>query len=299
MPKFDGSSQGLKLSEWREQMSSLISVYAVNEAQGVCLVLGALNGNAKREILVLEEGDRDKVSKIFTALAKLYGDKLPLSVLRSKFFSCRQQPNEALREYALRLRELYRQLEERDEDGAPSDEQLRDQLLLGLKEGSLCRALKTYVRRNPEEEFSAVYKEALLLEEEHQLDDQEATCARVGESHVPPHSTKDKNWKQTLKEELLGDLKEQLKEMTQELWNERRVIPNNPSYERRPMPRYPPYERRRTQSQSRFMWDAEGQPICHRCGQSGHIGRQCRSRSESQPALNEPTLPLRSKQQGR
>lgn len=289
VPKFDGSPQGMKYSEWKEQISSLIFAAAVNEAQAVSLVLGALHGDAKREILVLDEKDRDKATKIFAELASLYGDQLPLSVLRSKFFSCRQKPNEALRAYALRLRELHRQLHSKDADNAPSDEQLRDQLLLGLREGSLCRALKTYVRRNPDEAFAGVYKEALLLEEEHhQLENQDAACALVSEPHVPPSSSKEQHWKKTLKEELLGDLKAHLRELTQELWSDRRPASSIPSY-----------ERKRTQSQSRFLWDSEGKPICHRCSQSGHIGRHCRSRSESQPALNESTLPLRSEQQGR
>ena len=94
----------------------------------------------------------------------------------------------------------------------------------------------------------------------------------------------------------VGDLKAHLKEWTQELWSERQ--PYGPTPPRPSLVSMPMQGRRRIQSHSRFMWDADGQPICHRCGQVGHIGRQCRGRSESQPHLNEQPLLLRSKPQG-
>lgn len=286
VPKFDGTAQGSKYSEWKQQITGLITAATYDENQAVSLLLGALQGEAKREILVLSETERDKASKIFAVLTKVYGDQVPLSVLRSKFFSCRQQANETLRTFALRLRELHRRIQGRSEEEAPPDCQLRDQLLLGLREGSLCRALKTYVRRNPDEPFAAVFKEALLLEEEHQqIETEEAACALIGESNATQSRSQEKHWKQTLKEEILGDLKAQLKELTQELWKECQPAPAHLRAD--PPGGRQSYGRRRAQSQSRFNWDAEGKPICHRCGLAGHIGRYCRSRSESQPPLNE------------
>lgn len=249
-------------------------------------MLGALQGEAKREILVLPEIERDKASKIFAVLTKVYGDQVPLSVLRSKFFSCRQQANETLRTFALRLRELHRRIQGRSEEEAPLDHQLRDQLLLGLREGSLARVLKTYVRRNPEEQFAAVFKEALQLEEEHQQTDAgEAACALIGESNATQSRPQKEHWRQTLKEEILGDLKAQFREWTQELRKECQPVPAQLRAD--PLGGRQPHGRRRAQSQSRFNWDAEGKPICHRCGLAGHIGRYCQSHSESQQPLNE------------
>lgn len=292
VPKFDGTPLGCKFPEWKQQITGLITAAAYNDTQAVSLVLGALEGEAKREILVLPETARDKASKIFAVLTKVYGDQVPLSVLRSKFFSCRQQANETLRTFALRLREMHRRIEMREEDEAPSDFQLRDQLLLGLREGSLSCALKTYVRRNAEESFASVLEEALKLEEEHQQTETGgAACALIGESNATQSRPHDKHWKQTLKEELLGDLKTQLREMTQELWQERQPVPAPAQTQFRPDLRggRPQFGRRRAQSHSQpsFNWDEQGRPICHRCGQAGHIGRHCRSRSVSQQPLNE------------
>ncbi|XP_074532106.1 uncharacterized protein LOC141795198 [Halichoeres trimaculatus] len=75
-------------------------------------------------------------------------------------------------------------------DDAPSDALLRDQLLLGLREGPLAQALKVYARRNPDETFATIRQEALLLEAEHGNQEPEmnhqrawkdafATCQRV------------------------------------------------------------------------------------------------------------------------
>ncbi|XP_073330761.1 zonadhesin, like [Pagrus major] len=59
-----------------------------------------------------------------------------------------------------------RWLRRHDPDDAPSDASLRDQLLLGLREGPLRQALKVYARRNPDETFAALRQEALTLDTE-------------------------------------------------------------------------------------------------------------------------------------
>lgn len=76
--------------------------------------------------MVLDEKDRDKASKILTVLSKLYGDQVPVAVLRSQFLSCRQKAKKSVRAFALRLRELHRKLHTRNATEAPTDQQLQD-----------------------------------------------------------------------------------------------------------------------------------------------------------------------------
>ncbi|KAL6460732.1 hypothetical protein MHYP_G00306980 [Metynnis hypsauchen] len=168
LPKFSGDRGDLKYAEWKEQMLGLLGAAQYTDAQQASIIMGTLVGDAKREVNVLEAGDRDRVGKIFRFLDALYGDQVALPVLRSRFFSCRQRPEESLRSFMLRLKELSCRLRTRDPDEAPSDGQLRDQLLLGMGNGSLRQALKTYVRRNPDEPFAAVCEEAMLMEGEQQ-----------------------------------------------------------------------------------------------------------------------------------
>ncbi|KAK7907262.1 hypothetical protein WMY93_015874 [Mugilogobius chulae] len=45
-----------------------------------------------------------------------------------------------------------------DRENSPSDSALRDQLLLGLRDGPLAQALKVHARRNPDQDFAALAK---------------------------------------------------------------------------------------------------------------------------------------------
>lgn len=81
--------------------------------------LGALAREAKRQMSVLEEGERDQTCKVFLYLDSLYGDRIPTPVLRSQFFSCVQRLDETVPSYILRLQELHRRLQQHDPDSAP------------------------------------------------------------------------------------------------------------------------------------------------------------------------------------
>lgn len=149
LPKFKGPGDDLKYCDWKEQISGLLGSQELTELKKVEIVLGARAGEAKRQVNVLEEGEKDQVRKIFLYLNSLYGDCTPVSVLRSQFFSCTQGPSETVPSFILRLRELYCRLRQQDPDNSPSDAALRDQLLLGLQECSLAQALKVYARGKP------------------------------------------------------------------------------------------------------------------------------------------------------
>jgi len=118
----------------------------------------------KRQVSVLEEGEKDQVRKIFLYLDSLYGDRTPASVVRSQFYSCIHRPGETVPSFVLRLQELYSRLRQHDPDNSPSDAAQRDQLRLGLQEVLLAQALKVYARRNPAEDFAAIRQETLLLD---------------------------------------------------------------------------------------------------------------------------------------
>ncbi|MGL5643873.1 MAG: hypothetical protein ACRCW3_03840, partial [Metamycoplasmataceae bacterium] len=94
VPKFSGTDSDLNYGEWKEQIQGLLEAQEMNEAKKVKILLGALGGNAKREMSVLADDERDKLSKIFDQLDTLYAGEVPLPVLRSKFFSCRQKSDE-------------------------------------------------------------------------------------------------------------------------------------------------------------------------------------------------------------
>ena len=286
LPKFKGPDGDVKYPDWKEQMKGLLASQDFNDATKVDIVMGALTGEAKRQVNVLEATERDKADKIFTYLESLYGHKTPIPVLRSQFFSCTQQAGESVNAYILRLRELYCGLRRHNRDTAPSDAVLREQFLLGLCEGPLAQALRVYARRHPEEDFAAVRQEALLLDTEHGgTRSPEVTCHAVNPTPVSK-PLQDADWKATLKKEIMEDVRSQMKGLTQELMKEIRPLLQSPGHTPSPPP--PPQQQgrrewRHTPTNNGNDWDEQGRPICRRCRRSGHIARACRA---SQSDLN-------------
>ena len=282
VPKFKGPDSDVKYGDWKEQIHGLLNAQDVAEARKVDILTGALAGEAKRQVSVLGEGDRDQARKIFTYLDSLYGDNTPVAVLRSNFFGCIQKPDESVKSFTLRLRDIYCWLLRRSPDDSPSEANLQEQMLLGLQEGPLSQTLRAYVRRHPDQDFAAVHREALLLEEEqggHR--GLEATCFAVGESRHT-RTPVEPDWKESLKREIMNDVKEQMKGLAQEVINEIKPLlqhtANAPSHH------HPRFGQR--QPSYNNTWTSDGQPVCRRCNQAGHMARFCRATPNARPALN-------------
>lgn len=286
LPKFHGPNSDIKYGDWKEQMCGILNSQNFTEPRKVELLMGALAGEAKLQINVLDTEERDTSAKIFTCLNDLYGDNTSVAVLRSQFFGCVQKPNESVKTFTLRLRDLYRKLQRHIPDDAPSERSLQDQMLLGLREGPLSQTLRTYVRRNPDLDFAAVHSEALLLEEEQRGQGSiDTTCsAAVGESrqYAPPTPS----WREALKQEILNDVKDQMKGLTQEIINEIKPLIQHSGLDHFPM-HHRPRPRPRFQSSS-DEWTSDGKPICRQCKQAGHVARFCRNHRTNAP--NTPPL---------
>ncbi|XP_041850863.1 uncharacterized protein LOC121646051 [Melanotaenia boesemani] len=253
LPKFKGPGGDLSYSEWKEQIQGLLGSQELTEAKKVDIVLGALAGEAKRQVIVLEDDEKDRVNKIFAFLDSL-------------------------------LRELYHRLRRHDPGDAPSDTALRDQLLLGLQEGPLAQALRVYARRHPDEDFAAVRKEALLLDVEHGRHQTEVICTAVNNSQSFPRPPQQPSWKESLKQEILEDVKSQMSSLAQELLKELKPLLQPAAPVSVPQTQTRRY-RRRSQVESN-QWDDQGRPICHRCKEAGHMARVCKGSAVSPAALN-------------
>lgn len=283
VPKYKGPEADVSYGDWKEQIQGLLNAQEIAEARKVEILIGALSGEAKRQVSVLEEKDRDQIRKIFAYLDSLYGDNTSLAVLRSQFFSCIQKQNESVKSFTLRLRELHCRLQQRNPNQAPTEKCLQEQMLLGLREGPLSQTLRAYVRHHPEEDFATVHREALLLEEE-QLGHQglQTTCLAVGESRCvkPPYEP---DWKETFKKEIMEDVKGQMRDLVKDVVNEiKPLLPQqSPAGSAFNKSRFKP-----KRSGYANNWTREGEPICHRCKQAGHIARFCPSTLDQQPPLN-------------
>lgn len=284
--KYGGSGSELSLTDWRAQVEYLAGLQGLREAQKIQFVLNSLEGEAKREVRAAPEAVRATTQAIFEFLSGQYGDSTPVAVLRTQFFNCKQGPGQTLRAFALRLREQFSRLKSREHHGLGEEETLlRDQFLLGLREGPIRQSLRVQLRRDAALTFEDLRREALALEQDHHQTVETPVCMAASGTSAPtqPELT---DWKQALRAELMKDVREEMAEFSKSILGELRRGRPEPL----PLPRERSYSDggrdpgRRTSRpfSSRFQWDEQGRPICNTCGESGHYSRQCGSRRNSQ-----------------
>lgn len=183
-PKFSG--HGLDFNEWQSNMQAILRAQVWTEAQQCDFVLSTLEGEARREVLILEENERATPAVIFRFLNELFGDREFVGSLRSLFFDCRQKPAETVRPYALRLRELGKRLQTRDpQTPERMDVQLRDQFVSGLQPGAIRSGVRRQLRETPDLTFARIRQLALDMEMDQMEGDlPESTVASGGRSRV-------------------------------------------------------------------------------------------------------------------
>lgn len=168
---------------------------------------------------------------------------------------------------------------------------LRDQFLLGLREGPIRQSLRLQLHRDPELTFEGLRREAVALELDHAETVDPPVCMAVlirmaTSGFCAPTPSEVSDWKQTLRTELMKDVREQMTELSRTLLEElRRERPHPPT-----LPREHSYSdgsrepgrRPARPTGPRFQWDEQGRPICNSCGESGHISHHCGPRRGSQ-----------------
>ncbi len=166
--RYGGPGSELSLSEWRAQVEYLAGLQGLSAPQTLQFILNSLEGEARREVQAAPEATRATEQAVFDFLTGQYGDATPVAVLRTQFFNCKQGPRQTLRAFALRLREQFTRLKRRRDHGLGGEETLlRDQFLLGLREGPVRQSLRVQLRRDPELTFEDLRREALALELDH------------------------------------------------------------------------------------------------------------------------------------
>lgn len=89
IPKFDGDKT--KFEEWKGQVGAMLRAQGLNQQQQADFLLGALEGEAKRELQLVEPENKNTGQKVLDVLQKLYAKPATKANLRANFFNCRQR----------------------------------------------------------------------------------------------------------------------------------------------------------------------------------------------------------------
>ena len=289
IPKFDGDKT--KFVEWRCQVEAMLRAQGLNPEQQADFLLGALEGEAKREMRLVEPQNKNTGQKVLESLKKLYSKPTTKAKLRANFFNCKQKNDENVNTFILRLREVFSRWREQDADGTDQqDDLLLDQLIVGLRAGPIKQELSRQIRRDETMTFTAVCSEARALERELQEEEDPTLSHRVmaptsRDTKVDLEALKDQI-RADLRQGLIGEMKEQMKALSANLMEE--VKAQLASRDLPPAPRPPPRDhaarapagpmRGRQTAAPSYQWDAQGRPICQNCGEAGHVQRHCEQR---------------------
>ncbi|XP_058883630.1 uncharacterized protein LOC131737557 [Acipenser ruthenus] len=251
----------VSLVEWKSSLEAMFRIYALPETKQLDIVLSSLDGEAKREMQILPDESKRTVKQVFEKLEELYGDKTTASTLRSLFFSCRQKSTENIREFSLRLQELFSRMKKRDSRGID----IRREAVLRVEafEGEESTVLQC--QSSVQQKSQTVAEEMQLLRRELRAELQSDIQGKMNE----------------LTQSLLGELRAELQSWrSTSIPTESRADGVRPSHNRIESQ----YSTNRRQFNS---YDPQGRPICRRCHLPGHIERYCgRPVSSSTEPLN-------------
>lgn len=308
LPKFSGERR--RFGEWRSQVWAMLRAQPLSAEQQADFVFSALEGEARREIALLDEDKRNTGDRILSELKSLYGETVSAAQARATFFKCRQHLDEKVGDFILRLRESHSKWKGLDREAAGEDDEvLLDQFVLGLKTSSVRTELQRHLRRRPGQSFKAVTAEARALEEELEgcIEEAQASTVRTTQlraTPTPPGAPVDQpaqpthqrveDWKEQLRRELQQELADQVKALGAQLVEQLRgqvAPPNRPGDGLEPRPQgssMPPPTQGSSSQTARYQWDPQGRPICLDCREAGHVQRHCPKRQRTAQGFQNP-----------
>ncbi|KAL2085948.1 hypothetical protein ACEWY4_019268 [Coilia grayii] len=220
--RFGGPGSELKVGKWVAQINYLASLQGLTEQQKLQFVLSSLEGEAKKEVQAASAEQRSTAQAVFDLLTELYGDNIPVAALRAKFINYRQGATLSLCSFSLQVRELFARLKKRDPTGLGNEDALvRDQFIMGLRDGPICQSLRQQLRQDPTLSFDPIRREALALEQDQaEAIEQPACMATSAAGASAPGPTTE--WRQELRAEIMQEVNNQMAELSKALLEELR-----------------------------------------------------------------------------
>ena len=261
--KFSGSASAgsLSVEEWIEEAQSCIRATHMTGFDKALFLFDHLEGEARNEIKYRPVFTRENPDLIIEVLKEVYGCAKSYVYWQQRFFNRKQKDNESLFEFSHALMEMLEKVKQSNEGAVRNpDIVLRDQFCENVSDPMLRRELKRLVRGDSVLTLLDVRKEAIRWVQEGQSHrDRSYRAPASSEAQVvsqcvaAPPSLEFVELK-----DLVLKQQAQLDTLVRQLGH-----PNGRS-------QAPPLQR-----DGRYKRAPNGQPICIRCDQPGHIARYC------------------------
>ncbi|XP_039518552.1 uncharacterized protein LOC120473022 [Pimephales promelas] len=276
----DIEKDGRTVDEFIDEVERALRARNMTPNDECDFVMSLLRGAALEEVRLRSNVDTDISTDILTYLREAFTDRRSSAQLLQDFYSRKQKEGEDVRDFSHALAQALSQITKRAPE-AVGDEKtmLRDQFVEGIRDHTLRRELRRYVRDKPESSMVEVREEAYLWgweEQSGRVRTPKSRSATYGSYSESAHCAEVKATGQnpvTLSKvmDVVTQQGRQILELTQAV--------NNLMTQQQGAGGL----RNNTRAQLRFTED--GKPICLKCQEAGHIARNCpQKRNAKRPA---------------
>ncbi|XP_049340756.1 uncharacterized protein LOC125804921 [Astyanax mexicanus] len=264
-PKFSGSTAtgALSVEEWVEEVQSCTRSRCISDLDKALFLYDHLEGGARNEIKYRSAMVREDPREIISVLKEVYGCAKSYVYWQQRFFDRKQRDGESLFDFSHALMELMDRVKQCKRDAIVNpDGVLRDQFCENVRDSALRRELKRLVRTDEGVTLLDVRREAIRWIEEGQ------PGRDRGQRLIGYNSEIASQCEATVVQPAgLAELRDLvLKQQAQLDMLVRRLGPVNSNFPTSSVPRA-----------SRFKRTPDGQPICIKCNNPGHIARYCQA----------------------